>query len=742
MDLPPAKGGSSDGPRLMPLITRSQFRDVLGMLWRHRSVILGSVILVTGLVTLVLFQLTPRYRAESLVLIAPPKARVLDQTKSIITGLPWDQDRINSEIAVITARQLVERLVKKADLVKDPEFNVKLREKRGIVGWVRSRLLSSDSSLAGRTREEQERIQMAKVVAELQKHISVSARFQSRVIAISVTSTDAEKSSELTNQLVELYMVEQLEAKFEALQRASKWLGSRIATLRAAVDRSERAVAAYRQKYGLIEGKDKETGAASRITNLNSQLVIARVKRAEAEARLEALKKAIKSRGGVGSIAAVQSSSLIQQLRVRESLVIGKLAELNAEYGRKHPKIIAARAELADLRSKIRQEVLKIVARVRNEVLVARASERTLEESLEAVQASAAKVNKASVGLRVLEREAEANRALLKALLARLKETSSQGAIQSADARVISRAVIPTTPYFPKEVLLITVAFGISLVIGVSLAVALEHLDSGFRSADQIEHLTSYSAIGLVPSLEGKFSKKKGGIATYLDQNPLSQYAEAIRNVHVSLALSNVDNPPRLILVTSAMSGEGKSTTAYAIARAAASAGKKAILVDCDMRNPTAHALVDLDQRPGLVDILSAKSSLEETIRSGHVANLSILPAGDHPPNPSDLLLSERMKWLTGQLKEKYDLIVLDSPPVMAVSDPRVLAPQADAVLFLVRWAKTKRENVVHAIKQLAEDGARIAGVVVTQVNVKKHAEYEYGDSGYYRSGGKYYYTS
>jgi capsular exopolysaccharide synthesis family protein len=191
------------------------------------------------------------------------------------------------------------------------------------------------------------------------------------------------------------------------------------------------------------------------------------------------------------------------------------------------------------------------------------------------------------------------------------------------------------------------------------------------------------------------------------------------------------------------MSNEGKSTFAYSLAWAAASSGKKVILVDCDMRNPSANRIADLPLGPGLVNILSSKSSMEEAIQSGHTANLSILTAGDQPPNPSDLLLSERMKLLMRQLKESYDLVILDSPPVMAVSDPRVLAPQSEAVLFLVQWAKTKRENVVYALRQLAENGAKIAGVVVTQVNVKKHAEYEYGDSGYYRSGNaKNYYTS
>ena len=723
----------------MPLrsIAQSQLREVLGMLRRHRALILGTVAVLTGLVSVIVFQLTPLYKAEALVLIEDTKTNVID-FKAVVTGLPYDADRINSEIAVLTSRNIASRIVRDAKLLGDDEFNPALREERGIVNWVRSLFSGSDKKPSKKIRDRFER---QSVVEILGAAIKATPKFQSRVISISIVSKDAEKSAQLTNLLVDTYLVDQLEAKFSLIKRTASWLGARIAELQQAVERTERAVEAYRQKFGLIKGKEQETAVSSRITNLNGQLVIARVKRAEAEARLEGLEKAIKSRGGIETVAAVQSSPLIQQMRLRESAVIGKLAELSSEFGRKHPKIIATRAELADLRNKISLEVLKIVARVRGEVQVARSGERAINDALSRLEGAAAELNRASVGLRALEREAEANRALLTTMLARLKETSAQRGIQSADARVISRAAIPTTAYFPRTFLFIGVAMGASLIVGLGLAVALEQIDSGFRSSDQIEQMTGYPAIGLIPTLESKLAKT-GGVFRFIDENPVSQYAESIRNVHVGLALSNVDQPPKRILVTSAMSGEGKSTTAFSLVRVAALAGKRSILVDCDMRNPTSHSLAGLPRSPGLVDVITGNADLKTAIQSAGVANFSVLPAGDPPINPSDLLMSERMKRLIIELSEQYDLVVLDSPPVMAVSDPRILAPHADTIIFVVRWAKTKRENVVHSMKQLDDNGAKIAGVVVTQVNVKKHAEYDYGDSGYYSSRYSKYYTT
>ncbi|HUS97185.1 MAG TPA: polysaccharide biosynthesis tyrosine autokinase [Hyphomicrobiaceae bacterium] len=734
-----SSGGRADSDQGLQLrsIARSQLREVLGMLRRHRALILGTVAVLTGLVSVIVFQLTPKYKAEALVLIEGPKTSVID-LRSVVTGLPYDQDRINSEVAVITSRTIASRIVRDGKLMKDEEFNLALRERRGIMTWIRSLIPGSDKPIS---EQEKERLERQNVVDLLAQSIVVTPQFQSRVISMSIISEDPNKSAQLTNLLVDTYLVDQLEAKFTVIQRTSSWLGSRIATLQRAVEGAERAVEAYRQKFGLIKGKEQETAVSSRITNLNGQLVIARVKRAEAQARLEALESAIKSRGGIESVAAVQSSSLIQQLRLRESTVIGRLAELSSEFGRKHPKIIAVRAELADLRAKIRLEVLKIVSRVRGEVQIARSGERAIAESLAQLEGAEAALNRASVGLRALEREAEANRALLKTMLARLKETSAQRGIQSADARVISRATIPSVPYFPRTFLFIGVAMGASLIVGLGLAVGLEQIDSGFRSSDQIEQMTGYPTIGLIPNLESKLAKT-GGVFRFIDENPVSQYAESIRNVHVGLALSNVDQPPKRILITSAMSGEGKSTTAFALARVAALAGKRSILVDCDLRNPTSHSLAGLPRSPGLVDVITGNADLKTAIQSTGVANFSVLPAGDPPTNPSDLLMSERMKRLIIELSEQYDLVVLDSPPVMAVSDPRILAPQADTIIFVVRWAKTKRENVVHSIRQLADNGAKIAGVVVTQVNVKKHAEYDYGDSGYYSSRYSKYYTT
>ena len=719
------------------LMSHPQLRDYIRMIWRHRKVVLGTVLLLTGLATVLVFQMTPRYKAEALIMIAPPQTRVV-KFESVLSGLPYDQDRINSEIAILTSRQLADRMVRKAKLVDDPEFNRALANRRGLMGWIDSLFQSKSKSLTANERKIREK---SRVVNNLLKVIVVKPRYQSRVIAISVTSTNATKSAKLTKLLVDLYLVEQLEAKFEAIQRASAWLGGRILALRAAVEKSERAVEAYRQRFGLIKGKEQETAAASRITNLNNQLVLARVKRAEAEARLSELQRLVKSRRGVGSVSAVQSSKLIQSLRLRESAVIGKIAELSAEYGRKHPKMIAARAELADLRLKITQEVQKIVIQVRGEVLVARAREEALRKSLKALEAEAGVLNRASVGLRTLEREAEANRMLLKAMLSRLKETSSQSGIQTPDARLISRPVTPTHSYFPREVLFIFLAFGGSIVVGLGIASLREHMDSGFRSSDQVEQLTGLPALGLVPTISNNITKRDG-IAQYLVKNPLSPFAEAVRNIHVSLALSNVDNPPKRILVTSAMAEEGKSSTAYALARVAAMSGKKVVLVDCDLRRPSAHRIHGTDASPGLVDVLAGDIELSKAIRWGHENELSILAAGECPPNPSDLLMSERMKALLDSLSEAYDLVIIDSAPVMAVSDPRVLAPRADVVLFVARWARTNRENVTHSIKQLTDNGARVAGVALTRVDVRKHSQYGYGDSGYYDSRYSAYYTS
>lgn len=713
--------------------------ELLRKLWLQRNVIAGTVILLTAIVTVVVFQLKPLYKSTAWVMIEPRQAKIVN-LESVFDGLSGGRETINSEIEIIRSRHLSGKVVERLKLYKDPEFNARLRPETAwamAVAWARNLL-----GIAPKARfspEEEARLERNKVVTAFENHLDVKAKARSRVIRITVESDNPAKAALMANTVADLYLVDQLEAKYNATRRATNWLGDRMTKLRKKVAASEQAVVAYRRKAGLIQGKNAVSIAAAQISELSSQLIIARSKLAQADARFEQVRRLIKSKRGTDTAIQVLSSPLIQSLNEQESRVLRKAAELSSIYGPKHPKMINVRAEIRDLRRKIAVETQKIVGGLRNQVDVARANEQSLARSLKVLEQRAGRLNAKDIQLRALAREATANRTLLETFLTRFKETSAQKDIQTADARVISAAAIPIFPSFPDKRLAIAVTIIGSFFLGIVLVFVLEQLDAGFRSMEQVEQIAGIPALGLIPALKGE-----GGVSPerYVVENPLSAYAESIRNIHVGLALSNVDAPPKVVLVTSSMPEEGKTATSLSLARLVAQSGRKVIVVDCDLRRPSVHSRLGLPGKPGLVELLARSVDPAAAVIRDDVSGAWLIPAGEHAPNPTDLLGSDQMKRLLRKLAESYDLVVLDSSPVMAVSDARILARLADKIVFVVRWEKTRRETAVHGLKQIREAGGSIAGVVLSRVNVRKHARYGYADSGYYH--GKYakYYSS
>ncbi|MGH2991216.1 MAG: polysaccharide biosynthesis tyrosine autokinase, partial [Solirubrobacterales bacterium] len=376
----------------------------------------------------------------------------------------------------------------------------------------------------------------------------------------------------------------------------------------------------------------------------------------------------------------------------------------------------------------------------RNEVNVAGAREGTLAAALDRLRAEVGQANTDEVTLRALEREAEASRALLETFLARSKETGSQEDLQQADATVLSRAGVPQSPSYPRRKLLLIAAAGGAGFLGLMLALGVEMLDHGFRSMEQIERQMGAPPLGLVPVIGGLAKLRRDPDAHILEK-PGSAHAEAIRNLYTGLLLSGGEQPPKTVLVASALPKEGKTSIALSLAHMLASTGHSVVLVDCDLRRPAAHKSFGVHFQPGLVEVLLGKTSLEEVLATDPRSGARLVPAGEPVPHPADLLGSPQMKRFLAGLAEGRDLVILDSPPVLAVSDARVLARMVDQTLFLVRWGNTRRERAITGWRQLAEAGGKVTGVALTLVDVRRHAQYGYSDSGAYYGQLKKYYT-
>jgi len=697
--------------------------EVIRIVRRRKWVLLATICATLALAFTYTRVVTPRYTAESLVLIDPQDTRIVSM-ESVVGGLSADQATVQSEAYVLASRSLAERVIERLGLARDAEFNPALRE----------------SLFGGEPEPADPLTENSAVIDQFLNRLEVKARNESRVISVSFSAWEASRAAAVANAITEEYILARLEAKFDSTKRANGWLNSRVAELREAVEAAETRVERLRRDYGLVGGTGG-TLSAQELSELNSQLITARAQRAEAEVRLRQMRDLVNSPAGAVSASEVLDSPLIQRLREQEVEIRRRLAELSSELGERHPKLVQLRAEAADLQAKIDTEVAKIVNGLQNEVNVARAREESLQRSLNSIQNRVATGNERQIELRAAEREAEANRSLLATLLARQKETMSQEDIdsQQADARVIAAADPPVKPSFPDVPVIMGLAFLGSTILGLLAVLIMELLDNGFRSGEQVEQSTGAGSLGFIPTAVGRDSGQD--ILDYLSGRPKSAFGEAIRTLHWSVSLAFPDRSVRTVLITSSHPSEGKTSVASCLAWVQSRAGQNVLLIDADTRRPSVHKLVRVKRRPGLLDVLAGTASLDEAIRGPETSGFCVLPAGSPTTNVPSLLGSERMSALLAEVAGRFDLVIIDSPPVMAAADARILTSKVDATVMVARWARTPREAVRLSLRQLDAAGGRLAGVLLTMVDVRKHAQYSYGDSGAYTGALEKYYA-
>lgn len=695
--------------------------DLLNIIYRRKWVIVGAVLGTLLLATTVLLLLTPRYRAEVLIMIEA-RQPTIRTVESVLAGITADDQGVRSEVEVVRSRSLMAAVAQKLELDQDPEFNEALLKS----GTVRA-AANTEYGAPG-------------VVDALLNRLEVTTITDSRVISVAFSSIDPAKAADITNALADEYLLAQLQAKFEATRIANSWINERVGELRDQVAASESAIEEFRREAELLQA-DGITLTAQQMAELNAQLILARAATAESEARLEQLFLLLESEDGVTTASEVLDSPLIQRLREQQAQVERRVAELAAEYGPSHPRMIQLRAEAEDLESNIGNEVNKIVRGLENEVAIARARESSLQAELVALKERMAEANDKEIQLRALEREAEASRTLLSTLLSRNREIGAQDEIQEhqADARIISRAVAPVEPYFPRKKVILGLVAILSTLLSMIFVFVLELRQRGFISGEQIEAVTGLPSLGFVPYLEADRLGKKEKPVEYIVKNPRSALAQALRTIFWSLSLMT---PLRLnmVVVTSSHPEEGKTTVATGLARMQALAGRKTLLIDADSRKPSIHELLGASVGPGLLDILKGTAT-KDIIVTDSETGLDFLTAGEASEDPMSLLDSQAMYDFLAEVSSTYDLVVIDSPPVMAASDACALGRLADTTILVVRWSKTPSETVMHSVRQLQRADAYIAGALLNMVDVGKHAMYRYGDSGAYHGSLRKYYA-
>lgn len=746
-------------------VTEIDLRETLRILGRRKWVIVATAVVLTALTAGALFLITPRYTASVEIAFDPKPTSMIDFSAAF-TGAPQDEAALLSELEIIGSRRLAKRVIDKLDLYRDPEFNSTLREKSGVKvflaglakKWLPEQppewlpewvvgggdgLASSSRYASGSAEDQLASLERKRVVDAFLREVKTAQQGRSRVVEVSFTSQDPFAATVIANTLADLYLVERLEGRLENVHRASNWLAERVIELRDTAEKSEHEVEEYRNTHGLLKGDRDTTLLVQQVSDLSTQLTEAKITLTEAEARLAQIRQLVSTRRGAVAAADVLDSPLIQKFREEEAILERKEAELKREFGPKHPLILNVKAEKWRFRQNIEAEVRKIVMSLENDVEVGRLREAAVRRDLEKMTERLAEANQAEVGLFSLEREAEARRLMLEKFQTSFMETNAQEDIESQipDARIITSAALPEKPSFPNTKLVIAAGFAGSVLIGVLLAFAIERLDPGFRSGEQVERQLGVPVISLVPLL-GRMQLGGETPETYALKKPGSAFGEAIRSLHTTMMLASSQQELRTVVVSSSEPDEGKTTVAISLAQLQARLGRRVLLVDTDFRLPSVAKRLGLHKAPGLMEFMAGNVSHAGVVQRHLESGADVIVSGEYTEAGFDFIASEKMEDLIKRWRQSYDLVVMDTAPLHVVSESRILSRYADGTVLVVRWGKTRREAVNYSRNMIADAGGRLFGVALSMVDTKRNADYGFGDSGFYYGKAQKYYRA
>ena len=696
----------------------ASFGAALGALRRHRGALVLCVVAIPALAAIALHQITPRYTASGAV-IYEPSSYALQELQSILRADPTTDTVVASQAEILRSKGIAERVTDRLGLTADPAFNAALRPPSAL-----RRLLAPLWPIGPAPETDRQA-----VVQAVQDAIWVLAVRASRVLDVSFTARDPKLAAEAANLVMELYIADQLQGKFDAVRRAGLWLETRVGELRAEVRQSEDRIAAYRAREGLVQGVQAGLDT-ERISRLTADLVQARNDLGQAEARVD---QARGRAGSAGATAAISPS--VVALRAQEDQLNAQLQSLATRLGPGHPDVASLRNQLVDIRRSVAAETARVVAAGEAETRALRARIATLDAQLRDAQETIDRNAQAMVPLNAMQREADAARTLLQAVLERVQQTAQQTAIEKPDARVISVAMPPGAPSYPRTVPMLAAAVAFAVFLGLLLVYVLELSDRTFRSGEDLRAVLGVPGLALIPQL-GRRQLGRLRAVDYAVQRPFSPFAEQLRALRAALWLGA--SQPKVVAITAARPGEGKTTVALSLARCAALSGERVMVLDCDVRQPGIGTLLGVQHGAGLVDYLQGRAALADIVRRDPESGLDALTTGAVDAGSLGLFVADGMQALLRQLRETYTLVVLDAPPAIAMADARIVARLADATLLCVRWRDTPHSVVRNAVDLLEDAGATVIGAVLTRVDAGVHVRSGFPDAEIYhpRYGG------
>ena len=718
----------------------SLLRDYLRVLIKSKWVVITTVLLFVSVVTISTLRTTPIYEAVGSIAInkMDPVTFNLKDSSSVDYYDPADLD---TEVRILKSDLLALQVIRQLNLDMQPE---------GANKTASSMELPTDGM-------QPDSAKTSATLSDFKSNLQVSLVPNTRIIEIRYHSPDKNLAARVVNALANTYVEQNFKTRFESTMQASDWLSKQLVDLQIKVETSQEKLVKYQKEHEILGIDEKQNITTAKLDELNRELTTAESVRMEKESIYHLVQSgdsdSIIAAANVDGAARGSSanSALLEKLREQQADLKIQVAQLSTQFGPSYPKLAQLNSQLKEVDAQIQSEMRKVAARLRGDYLAAVQRESMLHTALEQQKQQANKLNESAIEYSLLKRDVDANRTLSEGLLEKLKEAGVTAGLRSNNFRIVDAARVPTSPSGPNILRNLAFALALGLSTGIGLAFLLESMDNTVRTPEQAQTISLLPSLGMIPlgsrstremrgSTKLALASSKEAVELVTKSRPRSQMAESYRALRTSLLLTFPGGPPKVILITSALPEEGKTTTSVNSAIVLAQKGTRVLLIDADLRRPSIHKTLGMGPTLGLSNVLTGTASLQQAIiPSTILPDLFLLPAGTPPPNPAELLASTKMKNVLEELKKHYDHIVIDSPPTLSVTDAVVMSTAADAVVLVIRSGHTTKPALRRARDILLQVNARVCGVLVNAVNLNSpdyyyHYEYQgkYGH-GYYQ---------
>jgi len=709
----------------------------LQILYRRRYIAVSAFLLVFFGVTLYTVTATRIYQASTRILIERDTPNVVSFQEVLDQGAQTD-DYYETQYAILRGRGLARRTIEALGLWTHPLLNQQPGfSVRGLIMTpfnAMQRWFEPPRPIEAPGAEET--AAQSRVIDRFLGNLNVEAVRYSRLVDITYRSADPVMATRIANALGEAYIEQNVEFTSTTTREASDFLTQQLAEQRLKLEASEQALQAYRERTDSVSLEDRQNVVVQRLADLNAAVTRANTARIQKESAYNQVKAALDNPAAIDTVPLILSNPFVQQQKTELATLQRQRAQLSEKLGPNHPDMIKVGVAIQNAEARIQAEVTQIVSSMRSDYEAAMAEERSLTATLNRQKGEAQVLSRTGIEYGALQRDADANRQMFESLLKRTQETGISEELKAGNIRVVDQAETPRGPVSPNTFnnLLIALLGGLALAVG--LAFAFEYGDDRIKNPDELKKNLGLPFLGMVPALFDKSIT-----APLINAGAPSIFGESFRSIRTNVLFSSADEGSRLVVVTSSAPGEGKTAVSTNLSLALAQAGHRVLLIDADMRKPRVHEVFSQPLAPGLSNLLVGDKPVSEAIRESTQQGLWLMAAGTYPPNPAELLGSKKFRDLTVFLQQYFDWVIIDTPPVMAVTDAAIAANLAHGVLFVVGAEMTSRRVAQRAVEQLEMSQAKFLGAVLNRVDLEHNAYYysryyrpEYG--GYYGGAG------